>query len=533
MGTVMTIDGYHYDVCIIGAGVAGALVAYRLGRAGAKVVILEAGPRHSVQERYAYMQRYLAHDNPWQSDNPPRDHYTNGGVIEYPLNNLRVKAVGGTTLHWGGATPRLHESDFAMRSRYGIAADWPITYRELEPYYSEAEAELGVAGEEDNPFGPPRSKPYPLPGFPVSYHENKLRQAGESLGIQFHTLPGARTSVSYRGRPACLTFATCKVCPIRAKYSADVHVELAESTGNVTVIPHAAAVRIEVDQRRRVTRIVYATPDKVEHQATASIFIIAAHAVESARLLLLSTSAAFPHGLANASGLVGKYFMEHIAYRRLGRVDTPLFPYRIGFDTIYSEQFYDKTIRDREAALIISGSAVGPQPPQIVREVINSSGNWGMDLERELRQILQEEFGKTFGIEIMYEPLPVETNRVELDGGVKDDFGNPCPKIFYTITEYEKATFRGANQIVESLFGAMGAQMLDESKIGFGGHQSGTCRMGNDPKTSVVDRNLRAHEIQNLYLVGSSVFPTIGVSMPTLTIAALALRLGDYLLSIR
>lgn len=529
----MILGKRDYDVCIIGAGVAGALVAYRLGRTGAKVVILEAGPRHSMHERYAYMQRYLAHDNPWQSDNPVRDRYTNGGAVEYPLNSLQVKAVGGTTLHWAGYTPRLHESDFEMRSRYGLAEDWPITYHELEPYYAEAEAELGVAGEDDTPFGPPRSNPYPLPGFPVSYHENKLRQACQALGIQFHTLPQARTSVSYRGRPACQTFSTCPACPIRAKYSADVHIELAEATGNITVIPQANVVRLEVDQHRRVTRAVYVTRDKVEHQATASLFILAAHAVESARLLLLSTSTAFPQGLANSSGLAGKYFMEHIIYRRRGRVDSPLFPYRNGFGTMYSEQFYEKPSRDREAAFVVEANAAGPQPPQIVQKVIRSSGDWGVHLERELRKAVKEEFGKQLLIEISLEPQPIKTNRVELDSEVKDYFGNPCPKIFYTITEYEKATFRQAERLIESMFGALGAQMLGELEIKFSAHQSGVCRMGNDPKTSVVDRNLRAHDVENLYIVGSSVFPTIGAVMPTLTIAALALRLGDYLLAIR
>ena len=308
----MMADTVDYDVCIIGAGVAGALVAYRLGQAGVQVVILAAGPRHPVNERFLYMQRFLASDNPWKSDNLQRDIYTNGGDVEYPLNQYRVKAVGGSTLHWGGMTPRFHESDFEMRSRYGIAEDWPITYHELESYYYQAETELGVSGEDDNPFGPWRSGPYPLPGFPVSYHENKLRQACKTLGIQFHTAPQARTSVSYRGRPACQTFSTCKVCPIRAKYSADVHVELAEATGNVTVIPLANVVRLEVDQQRRIKQAVYATPNRVEHQCRARVFILAAHAIESARLLLLSKSTGFPDGLANVSGMVGKYFMEHI-----------------------------------------------------------------------------------------------------------------------------------------------------------------------------------------------------------------------------
>jgi choline dehydrogenase-like flavoprotein len=529
----MMIETLDYDVCIIGAGVAGALVAYHLGQAGVKVVMLEAGPRHEVNQRFVYLQRYLAQDNPWQTDNPERDIYTNGGETKYRLDRYRVKAVGGTTLHWGGITPRFHESDFEMKSRYGIATDWPIKYHELERYYGQAEIELGVSGEDDNPFGPPRSQPYTLPGFPASYHENKLRQACKTLGIQFHTLPQARTSVSYRGRPACQTFSTCPVCPIRAKYSADVHIELAEATGNVTVIPLANVLRLEVDQQRRIKQAVYAMPNKIEHQCRARIFLLAAHAVESARLLLLSKSPDFPDGLANSSGMVGKYFMDHMAHKRIGRVDEPLFPYLHGFETIQCEQFYDESSRNQKAALILQGSAAGPTPPQIAREVIKYSGQWGLALETELRQALTEEFGHSFWIEAMFEPLPLEANRVELDREANDYFGNPCPRIIYAITDYEKQAIQRADLIMKSMFEALGSHQFEETRVNFGAHSSGTCRMGNDPKTSVVDRNLCAHDVKNLYIVGSSVFPTIGALMPTLTIAAVALRLGDHLLSTR
>jgi choline dehydrogenase-like flavoprotein len=156
-----------------------------------------------------------------------------------------------------------------------------------------------------------------------------------------------------------------------------------------------------------------------------------------------------------------------------------------------------------------------------------------VDLERELQGALHEEFGKQVTIGIHSEPLPLEANRIELDTGVKDYFGNPCPKLIYKITEYERASFRRAEQIIESIYGALGARTVGEPEIKFAAHQCGTCRMGHDPHTSVVDRNLRAHDVKNLYIVGSGVFPTIGAVQPTLTIAALALRLADYLREIR
>jgi glucose dehydrogenase len=174
-----------------------------------------------------------------------------------------------------------------------------------------------------------------------------------------------------------------------------------------------------------------------------------------------------------------------------------------------------------------------PTPTRIANDFIRSSGHWGKDFEVELRRALTEAFGRSFWIEAMLEPLPVETNRIELDREVKDYFGNPCPRIIYSITDYEKASIRRADHMIKNIFEALGAHTLQEAEIGFGAHQSGTCRMGHDPNTSVVDRNLCAHDVKNLYIVGSSVFYTIGALMPTLTIATVALRLGDYLLSIR
>jgi choline dehydrogenase-like flavoprotein len=316
-----------------------------------------------------------------------------------------------------------------------------------------------------------------------------------------------------------------------------VHIELAEATGNVTVIPLANVVRLEVDQQHRIKQAVYATPNKVEHQCRARVFILAAHAIESARLLLLSKSTDFPDGLANTSGMVGKYFMEHMGYLRRGYMDEPLFPYLNGFETIQCEQFYDDLSRSHQATLFLQGFAKWPSPPEITKKVIQSSGQWGRELETELRQALTEEFGRSLWIAAMFEPFPVEANRIELDWKVKDYFGNPCPRIVYTITDYEKQAIRRADQLMKSMFEALGARMLERERAtdydGFGAHHSGTCRMGNDPETSVVDRNLRAHNVENLYIVGSSVFPTIGALNPTLTIAAIALRLGEHLLSIR
>jgi len=240
----------HADVCIVGAGVAGALVADTLAAAGHEVVVLDAGPRFDPGDRLEQMEMALRNDVDdeavWAMGGP-RDAYTEAEGTSYRLNDARVKGVGGTTLHWGGFTPRYHEKDFEMGSRHGLAEDWPIDYADLKPYYALAERELGVAGAEDNPFSPPRSTDYPLPAFPGTPIDERLETAAESVGVTVHAAPQARNSEPYDGRSQCLGFSTCEpVCPSRAKYSGDVHVGKAEA-GGARVVGRAPGRRLEQD----------------------------------------------------------------------------------------------------------------------------------------------------------------------------------------------------------------------------------------------------------------------------------------------
>ena len=525
------IERTEFDVCIIGAGVAGSLLAYSLGENNSQVLLLDAGPRHRLADRFSYMKRHISGEDPWASNIPKRDAFTIGGEVQYPLNQFRVKGVGGTTLHWSAYTPRFHENDFQMRSKYGIAEDWPISYEELEPFYCLAERALGVSGEPSE-FEPQRSKPYPMPALPLGYDEAQMVKAGEKIGVAFHPHPQARNSQAYAGRPACATFSTCRTCPIRAKYSADFHAEKAESTGNVSLISNANVVRLEHDHFDRVRGAIVSTGRNTEFRARAKVFVLSANAVESARLLLLSKSNRFPQGFGNNDGLVGKYFMEHMGRFYSGALNEPLYPYRKDFVTTWSRQFYDTPSRAENAAFVIRGRASGPlKPPDVAWKTIMSSGNWGKKLEQELRGKLDEKFGKHFNILTNAEPLPQAKNRVELDDEVVDHLGNPVPKISYYLTDYEKRAFETGWKVTQELFHAMGAETLPGYKIGFGGHQSGTCRMGNDPQKSVVDRNLRVHAVDNLYVLGSSAFVTLGAVNPTLTTAALTLRLAKHLTS--
>jgi glucose dehydrogenase len=517
------------DVCIIGAGVAGALVAYRLGQAGVRTVVLEAGPRFDPAAAAERMVRFQGGEDPWRSDWPERDVFSSVGEVDYPLNDHRVRGVGGSTMHWIGYTPRFLASDFRMRTQYGLADDWPISYDDLEPYYQQAEIELGVAGAEDNPFASRRSGGYPLPGFPIGYDESMVVEAGERLGITFHTMPQARTSEAYRGRAACATYSLCRACPIRARYSADIHVELAEATGNVTVVPQAVVVSLEADGNRTVRRAIYRSRDGVEHAVRAERFVLAAHAVESARLLLLSAQPGHEEGLANSSGVVGRYFMEHMGQFRLATLDRRLYPFRKGFVTILSQQFHDRPDRDRASGFLLRGNAEGPRAEGSIRAVALRSGNWGEAFAREVEARVDREYGRTMLLGSNAEPLPSPDNRVDLDPEMQDVFGYPAPRLRYALSDYERQGYADGDRHIHALADALGAESLSSPRNHFGSHHAGTCRMGSDRETSVVDGSLRAHDLDNLYIVGSANFVTLSLVNPTLSIAALALRLGAHL----
>lgn len=511
------------DVAIVGAGAAGGILALELGRRGVKVVVLESGPRHDFADRGAYVRLYLKRRNPWRSRLEGQDHHTVGGSVQYSLEGQRTRGIGGNTLHWEGYTPRFHETDFRLRSRYGLGDDWPISYADLEPYYARAEAELGIAGIPDDPWASPRSAPFPLPAFPFSYSDGLFARACATLGIGFHHLPQARNSVAYGGRAQCRACATCEVCPTGAKASIDLtHAPSAEATGNVRILSDATVLRLEVNRAGEVGTAVYAHPDRVERRLSARIFMLAAGAIENVRLLLLSRLPAFPDGLANRSGLVGKFFTSHPALNVTGRAKENVYPYRIGFSTAMSRQFaVERDRRTRGAFLLEFLNSAGPTPAQLAV----GSGLTG----EALRRYVQQEFGKQLGIRVYCEQLPDPANSISLAPRVRDYFESPAPHVTYNVGRYEREALKEGTEVARRILLAIDVTDIRVSQLFMASHQIGTHRMGTDPRTSVVDVNLRAHDVPNLYLVGSGAFVTASASPPTLTIAALAIRAADHI----
>jgi choline dehydrogenase-like flavoprotein len=532
------------DVCVVGSGPAGALVARDLASAGHEVVVLEAGPRFDREERIERMERAIR--PAWDSGDVwdmggERDAYSSTGPRHYPLNQARVKGVGGSTLHWQGMVMRLHEDDFRRRSVDGVGVDWPVSYEELRPFYADAEKAMGVAGASDNPFAPPRDEPFPLPAFEPSYSDALFAEACERLGVATHTVPNARNSEPHDGRSPCVGYGTCDpVCPSGAKYSADFTAEAAEEAG-ARIVDRAPVQRLVPSRDgSRVEAAVYATPDGSEHRQAARQFVVAAGGVETPRLLLLSADAdrGHPDGLANSSGWVGRGFMDHLFVGAGGRLDERTRQNHVGFLTSESHAFYDEPGRATEGtggSIPASDADLGP----IKLEFLNYAGPSPVELAMDAREFgddllegLREAYGTHIAMGGLVGQLPRKENRVTLDRSRTDDHGNPVPDVQWRLDDRTERTIQRALDIQRRILRELGATV--ETTVGHDGtgpayHQMGATRMHADPSEGVVNGRLRTHDVSNLSLVGSSVFATSGAMNPTLTIAALALKCATHL----
>lgn len=508
------------DVCIVGGGVAGAVTAHRLAANGKSVVLLDAGPRFKYPdpERYAGLRRGIS---PWEWEDPERDRCEEASDPPIRLNRNRIKAVGGTTLHWNATTLRLQPDDFKMHSLHGVGVDWPFDYDELEPWYSQAEEELGVAGGE-MVGAPPMSRPYPLPGHPLSHAaKNFIVPAFADMGLAIGETPHAVNSRPHNGRPACAAFTTCiPMCPIHAKYTGMAHIFKGEATGKVLVKHGCHVRRLSLAGGRKVGAVQYVAEDGNLHEQHAKAFILAGGAVEVPRLLLLSGEGS----LANSSGLVGRNFMTHPRVRVSGRMPENIGPHRSGLSTCLSWALYQhEKLPETGNVLLAPAESGGGGPADLAKRTDFWNG------EKILEEI-QNEFGRGITINIQGDMLPKKENRVSLSSTREDKYGDPIPRIEMKLSQVDRNGLARGVQVSEEAFRRMKATDIAASSVeAVGNHLMGTTRMGASPEESVCDPWGRCHELDNLYVVSSSLFPTGGCSSPTLTIAALGLRTGDYL----
>ncbi|HEX5503098.1 MAG TPA: GMC family oxidoreductase [Thermomicrobiales bacterium] len=525
------------DVVIVGAGVAGTLVGWSLARAGARVLILEAGPAVDRARAVKTFRAALA-----KAPNAPypdvpyaprpkvtdlRGYYVQAGPDLF--KSAYERQVGGTTWHWNATAMRHLPSDFAIRSRYGVGVDWPITYAQLEPWYVAAERQLGVAGDDGADFGSPRSQRYPLPPIAQTYLDRQVEAAAATLGIPVLPTPQARNSVSFQGRPACCGNSTCvPLCPIGAKYDASVHAKLAQAAG-ARLVEQAIVSRIDVGPDGKVSGLRFKRPDGSEQGATGRVYVLAAHAIETPKLLLMSRSDRLPHGVANSSDQVGRNLMDHVTQVSLALTKNPVYPYRGPGETSGIEQYRDGAFRASQAAFRTpignDGWSFGGQDVvALVPDLVEKRGLLGAALREEVRR----QGSRQLRFAALVEQLPDPENRVTPAFDQLDPLGLPRPRLAYRVDDYTHRGMATARQLADRVFDALGVLARQHVADYFGaGHIIGTYRMGADPKTSVVDARQRAHDHPNLFLVGSGVYPTGATANPTLTIAALALWAAD------
>jgi len=414
-------------------------------------------------------------------------------------------------------------------------ADWPITYDELEPYYTQAEWELGSSGERVNsPFFAPMSKDYPVPPVPEKASGALFKTAAGKLGLTCVPGPLAIITRGYMGREGCVNCGMCSGfgCHVRARSSTAVTMlPLAVASGNCEIRTSSYVREISTDNRGRVTGAVYFGADRQEVFQRAKAVVLSANASESARLLLLSTSARFPDGLANSNGVVGKYLMLGGGAGASGLFEHPLNDYK---GVVSGTGIIDYVPSDPKRGFYGGGrmTSRGFDTPISygLRSLSPGSPRWG----KAYKQALREESRHTMAVSCFVTQLPLETNRVDLDTEVKDDWGLPAMRITSQSHPDDFKAMEFFRQKSLEVLEAAGATKTWSNPVRDatgGAHNRGTCRMGNDPGTSVVNKLHRAHDVPNLFVVDGSNLVTGGRNHPTLRIQALAFRAADHLVN--
>ncbi|MBM6551844.1 GMC family oxidoreductase [Marinomonas ostreistagni] len=520
------------DVVIVGAGIVGSLMAEKIAQQGLSVLILESGPnidrnhvvakfRHGV-DKGDYMAPYPYND--WAPE--PRkfnDYFQNEGPVPYSASYIR--GVGGTTWHWAGMAWRYVPNDFKLKTLYGVGRDWPFSYDDLEPFYYEAEVKMGVSGPEDN--GSPRSKPFPMPELAPSWALSRVRDRLEGIGYKVIGNTAARNSQNYDGRPACVGNNNCMpVCPVDAQYHGGISAQSAKQAG-VNIITEAIVYKIEhAKNSDKIEAIHYYTPNKDSFRVTGKTFVLAANAIETPKLMLMSKSDRFPNGIGNSNDMVGRHLCDHPRAKVSFEVDEPIWPGRGPMSEYSIQSERDGEWRSESAAFRIDFS--NTNPVRGITDKLIKQGVYGEELEQQIRH----KSAHSMGMKNIVEQLPDPNNRVML-GDRLDTLGIPNPKFYYSVSDYTRRGNARAREIFTTIAKRLGAKELSfsaEDKFSLANHITGTLGMGDDRATTVCNGEGRSHFHDNLFLAGTGVLPTVATVNSTLTAVAVGLRTAEFII---
>lgn len=532
------------DFVVIGSGAAGGIMAKELATAGHSVVLLEQGPHltaadfthdewaidHNGEHMWGASQGYPQTFRKFETDEAEERE----SVCGYAHN------VGGSSMHFSGNFWRFRPIDFMEASVRGTIpgtnfADWPISYEDLEPYYTKVDWEIGVSGLQ-GPWDPPRSQEYPCAPMPIKGPDVLLERAAKSLGLNPYPAPVAILSEPHNGRPACAHCGYCNGfgCEFNAKSSSLVAmIPLALETGNCELRTYSTVYRIETNEEGRATEVLYYDADGNEQGQRTKAVVLCANGAETPRLLFLSESSRFPDGLANSSGMVGKNLMFNGYSTTVGLFDEPVNGWKSIPATRVVHDFYEL---DPALGFYGGGGIDGRHPSRgtpmgfaLSSPMMFGGASWGSDYKRDLAY----QFSHCAAFDGHTTSLPQESNNITLDPNVQDKWGRPAIRCTYMDHPDDIATMRWfyekSVELMEAAGGTnIGGFYADQGQEG-NVHLLGTCRMGDDPASSVIDANHRTHDVPNLFLCDGSSLVTSGRGQPTMTIMALAFRAADMI----
>ena len=531
------------DFVIIGSGSAGGIMAKELSTAGFSVVVLEQGPYRKAHDfthdEYDVIFREELQGRPRENAGQTFRHFEHEVAkpkLQGPAPAHYASTVGGSSTHFTGNFWRLHEVDFAERSLLGPIsgtnfADWPISYAELEPYYTKVDWEIGVSGE-PGPFDAPRSRPYPLPPMPVKSSGVIFERAAKKLGLHPQSEPHAILSKAFNGRPGCISCGHCMWfgCEVNAKSSTLASmIPLAEASGNCEIRPLSAVFNIKTNERGRASEVEYIDDKGQQRGQKAKAVVVCANGAETPRLLLMSANNSHPDGLANSSGFVGRNLMFNAHTGVQLTFDEQLNDYKGVQVTRVLHDFYDSD----EKRGFYGGGGIDVRPLFAAHPIIYSMlgvppevPTWGA----EFKNYVEHNFTRQMAIVCSTTSLALDRNNITLDPTSKDILGRPALRMTYNDHDDDLAMVKFLQDRAVEIAEVSGANNYWRGPIGPSSsspHLLGTCRMGDDPASSVVDKDHRCHDIDNLFICDGSSMVTSGRGQPTQTIMALAFRAAD------